>query len=135
MPRNRPAPGTPREWLLRARGDLALAGAPLPPGGFYEDLCFHAQQAAEKSLTAVYLDRGWRFQYVHDIEKLLTGLRSEGLEPPKGVIEAVALTGYAFESRYPGPDEPVTKTEYRRALKLAEAVLHWAESLIKAHQP
>jgi HEPN domain-containing protein len=41
-------PGSPAEWLARAQGDLALAGAPLPVGGFYEDLCFHGQQAAER---------------------------------------------------------------------------------------
>lgn len=39
-------------WLARAKGDLALASAPLPPGAFYEDLCFHAQQAAEKAIKA-----------------------------------------------------------------------------------
>ena len=53
MQQDRPAPGSPRDWLLRARGDLALARAPLPEGGFYDDLCFHAQQAAEKALRTV----------------------------------------------------------------------------------
>jgi hypothetical protein len=43
----------------RAKGDLALARAPLPEGGFYEDLCFHAQQAAEKALKSVYLHFAW----------------------------------------------------------------------------
>lgn len=54
MPTERPMPGSPAEWLARARGDLALARVPLPAGGFYEDLCFHAQQAAEKAIKAVY---------------------------------------------------------------------------------
>ena len=54
MLENRLAPGSPQEWLARAKGDLALAGAPLPPGAFYEDLCFHAQQAAEEALKATY---------------------------------------------------------------------------------
>jgi len=43
----------PRRWLENARADLALARSPLPLGGLYEHLCFHAQQAAEKSLKAV----------------------------------------------------------------------------------
>jgi len=100
VPENRFAPGSPQEWLARAKGDLALAGAPLPPGGFYEDLCFHAQQAAEKSLKAIYLDRGWTFRYVHDLEKLLTGLRENGLTPPAGVGQAVLLTSHRHEKSH-----------------------------------
>ena len=75
-------PGSPAEWLARAQGDLALASAPLPVGGFYEDLCFHAQQAAEKALKSVYLHYGWAFRYVHDLEELITGLRRNGLPIP-----------------------------------------------------
>jgi HEPN domain-containing protein len=41
VPLDRQIPGSPGGWLARARGDLALARAPLPEGGFYEDLCFH----------------------------------------------------------------------------------------------
>jgi HEPN domain-containing protein len=66
VPQGRPIPGLPQEWLARAQGDLALARAPLPEGGFYEDLCFHAQQAAEKALKALYLSRDWAFRYIHD---------------------------------------------------------------------
>jgi HEPN domain-containing protein len=79
VPQGRPIPGSPQEWPARARGGLALARAPLPEGGFYEDLCFHAQQAAEKALKALYLSRGWAFRYVHDLEELITGLRQHGL--------------------------------------------------------
>jgi hypothetical protein len=48
VPQDRPTPGSAEDWLARARGDLAIAKAPLPEEAFYEDLCFHAQQAAEK---------------------------------------------------------------------------------------
>ena len=133
MPDRRPPPGSPQEWLARANGDLALASAPLAPGGFYEDLCFHAQQAAEKALKAIYLDRGWTFRYVHDLEKLLTGLRENGLKPPETVDQAVLLTSYAFEARYPGLGEPVTEEDYNRALELADSVVRWAESVIERH--
>jgi HEPN domain-containing protein len=68
VPETRYAPGSPQEWLAHAQGDLALAGAPLRHGGFYEDLCFHAQQAAEKTLKAIYLDRGWTFRYVREFQ-------------------------------------------------------------------
>lgn len=54
MPSGNPAPGTPQAWISRAEGKLVLAKAPLPPGGFWEDICFFAQQAAELSIKAVY---------------------------------------------------------------------------------
>jgi HEPN domain-containing protein len=133
VPESRLTPGSPQEWLARAKGDLALAEAPLPPGGFYEDLCFHAQQAAEKALKAIYLGRGWSFRYVHDLEELLKGLRDRGLAPAQEVGRAVLLTSYAFEARYPGPGEPVTEQEYKQAVDLAKKVLHWAESVLERH--
>ena len=49
MPPDKHVPGSANEWLTRAKGDLALARVPLPEKAFYEDLCYHAQQAAEKS--------------------------------------------------------------------------------------
>jgi HEPN domain-containing protein len=96
----------------------------------YEDLCFHAQQAAEKALKALYLSRGWAFRYVHDLEELITGLRQHGLTVPVEIDHAVVLTSYAFEARYPGLGEPVTEEEYRQALNLAERVVHWVEPLV-----
>ena len=130
MPQRRPIPGSPQEWLARARGDLALARIPLPEGGFYEDLCFHAQQATEKALKALYLSRGWVFRYVHDLEELITGLRQHSLAIPAEIEDVVVLTSYAFEARYPSLGEPVTEEEYRQALNLAERVVHWVESLV-----
>ena len=131
MPQGRRIPGSPGGWLARARGDLAMARAPLPEGGFYEDLCFHAQQAAEKALKSVYLHYGWAFRYVHDLEELITGLRRNSLPIPEDIEEAVILTSYAFEARYPGLGEPVTEEEYRQALNVATRVVRWAESLVE----
>ncbi len=121
--------------MARARGDLALAGVPLPPGGFYEDLCFHAQQAAEKAIKAVYLQRGWGFRYVHDLEELLVGLENRGVPIPAEVKQAVSLTSHAWESRYAGKLQPVTEAEYREALALAESVIAWATSLVEGSSP
>jgi len=43
------SPDDPAEWIARAKSSLALATA-TAPGVLYEDLCFQAQQAAEKAL-------------------------------------------------------------------------------------
>ena len=125
-----PVPGSAGDWLARARGDLALAKVPLPEDAFLEDLCFHAHQATEKALKAVYRERGWPFRYVHVIEELLTGLRDRGIAVPPEVEEAVILTEYATASRYPGRQEPVTQGEYAAAVGIAERVVAWAASML-----
>ncbi len=67
------------DWLSRAQGKLALAQQPLPPGGYWEDLCFMAQQAGELSIKAVHQRHGWQFPFIHDLRKLLDGLEAKGL--------------------------------------------------------
>ena len=42
----------PREWMNRARSSLAIAKNRVPQA-YLEDLCFEAQQAAEKAAEAV----------------------------------------------------------------------------------
>ena len=130
MPHNKQLPGSPADWLARAEGDLALARVTLPEGGFYEDLCFHAQQAAEKALKAVFRIKGLTFRYTHDLDELITGLEKQGVDIPTEVKEAVILTEYAGEARYPAFAEPVTVKEYREALRLAEIVVTWAQQEI-----
>ena len=76
MSPERNAPGSPHDWMRRARSDLALACAPRPDGVLYEDLCYHAQQAAEKALKAIYRYREREFSYTHDIGELVVMTRS-----------------------------------------------------------
>lgn len=129
------SPSSPSAWLRRARSDLALAKAPLPADVLYEDLCFHAQQAAEKAIKAVYRAKSYRFRYTHDLSKLLQGLARLGVLIPEEIREAVALTDFAWEARYPGPAEAVSEHEYRRAVTLAEKVVEWATRLAHVGSP
>jgi HEPN domain-containing protein len=116
--------------LARAQGHLILAKLPKPAGAFWEDQCFLLQQAADKALKAVHQHTGLVFRYTHDLEELGTRLERSGVFIPPVVKEAVILTRYAFETRYPGPFEPITEEEYRDAVRLAEAVVAWAEHLM-----
>ncbi len=70
MPVERFSPDDPREWLNRARSNLARArsGATIPEV-YLEDLCFDAQQAAEKALKAVLIHLDVSFPYVHDLAR------------------------------------------------------------------
>jgi len=54
-----------------------------------------------------------------------------GLAPPEEVREAVDLTAFAWQARYPGPAEPVSDAEYHRATALAEAVVAWATEWVE----
>lgn len=59
-------PDDPREWLNRARSNLARARSETEDV-YLEDLCFDAQQAAEKALKAVLIHSKVRFPHVHDL--------------------------------------------------------------------
>ena len=129
MPSERFPPDDPREWLNRARSNLSRAKAKIPDA-YLEDLCFDAQQAAEKAIKAVLLKKGVAFPYVHDLARLLTLLGEAGEEIPEAVRRAEDLTRYAVVTRYPGLAEPVTEAHYQEAVARAEAVVQWAEERI-----
>ena len=89
QPRKRFPPDDPREWLNRARSNLAQAEQGIEiPDVYLEDLCFNAQQAAEKALKAVLIEHELEFPYVHDLVKLMETLLQGGHDVPNKVREA-----------------------------------------------
>lgn len=133
MPRENGNPaGSPADWMARARSDYALACSDKPSDTFWEDLCFHAQQAAEKSVKAVLLHRRIAFRFVHDIEELLTTAQQAGILIPDAVRTTVRLNDYAVHTRYPDDAEPVTEDEHREAVRLAGMMLAWADAQLKS---
>jgi len=124
-------PDNPVEWLNRAKSSLALARQ--HSGEIYpEDLCFQAQQAAEKAIKALYISKNVAFPYIHDISQLLAVLEKEGVIIPRDIKTASTLTLYAAQTRYPGLENPVSDEEYHKALVSAERVVVWAEKIIKS---
>ena len=121
-----PEAGSPADWLRIARSDLALAGIPAQGEILRETLCFHAQQAVEKSLKAVLVDMGVAFPKTHSIERLIDLLPEQILRTP-WLMESAKLTIYATTFRYPGEEESLTELEYQEALRLATEVVLWAE--------
>jgi HEPN domain-containing protein len=122
-------PDDPRDWLNRARSNLARARSEIE-GVYLEDLCFDAQQAAEKATKAVLIHKKTRFPYVHDLAELLTLVEQAGQAIPPSVKQAARLTRYAVTTRYPGFVEPVSREEYAEAVSIAEVVVRWAEGVI-----
>ena len=90
-------------WLSKVRNDLRAAQVDLdaqPP--LIQDTLFHAQQAVEKSLKAFLVWHDRPFRKTHDINEL-SGPCVD-IDPTLSAIlaEAVILTRYAWQSRYPG---------------------------------
>jgi len=134
METERLPPNDPREWLNRARSNLVQAEQ-VRPGVYLEDLCFQAQQAAEKALKALLLGWDIPFPYVHDLGQLITLLDQGGVRVVGPVREAARLNPYAVAARYPGLDEPVTPREYTEALDLARTIVRWVESILASIDP
>lgn len=127
-----PAPNTPQAWLARAHSDLALGRAGFATAGvFREDVCFHAQQCAEKALKALLLHHHVEFPRTHSIALLLDLLKAADVPVPDGIDEAFVLTQYAVATRYPGAWNPVDHDETRAALALAAQVVEWVEAQVE----
>jgi HEPN domain-containing protein len=83
-------PTDPHAWMLRAKSNLSLAekGGRLK-GVLLEDLCFNAQQSAEKPLKLVCLAKGLDFPRTHSVVRLVDILEAGGIPVPDKVREAV----------------------------------------------
>jgi HEPN domain-containing protein len=131
-PRLRDA-GDPREWLRHARSNLVRCRADRRlPDVLFEDLCFDAQQAAEKAIKAVLVLKGKRFPKTHDLAELLDLVSRTGIDVPSSVLEAKRLTPWAVTGRYPGVTEDASEQDYEEALETAERTVAWAEGLVSA---
>lgn len=126
-----PQAGSAQDWLRHAKSDLALARMPKTRRLLYEHLCFHAQQAAEKSLKAVLVHHGIRVPRSHDLAYLLSTL-PHGVNISPSLLELPILTKYAVQQRYPGEDPPLTPKHRRSALELAENAVGWAARAIRS---
>lgn len=129
MPSDPIRPGSPEDWLRYAKANLALAQVPLPAGGLYELLCFHAQQAAEKSLKAVLIHHGIEPPRPHNLENLIDLLPAT-IERTHVLTQSARLTIFATSSRYPGSQENVDEAEYLETIRLAQQVVSWAEDTL-----
>jgi len=120
-------PEDPREWLNRARSNLVLAKNEHGAEVYFEDLCFNAQQAAEKAIKAVFVYHQIPYPYIHDLAALVTILIKKGIIVPDTIQESAKLTRFAIATRYPQILAPVSEREYQRAIEIADEVIRWSE--------
>lgn len=77
-------PASPEAWIIHARSDLTLAQIGRDNSNvLHEQICFHAQQAVEKSLKAILLFYKVDFPLTHDLEELVDIMIGMGLRCQK----------------------------------------------------
>lgn len=130
MPPERALPGSPEDWLRFARSDLAVASQVLSGEVLRETLCYHAHQAAEKSIKVILLKHGKTFPKSHNLKVLLESL-SSFIAVPDRIMQTTGLTDYSVTGRYPGDWESVTAEEHQEAVRQAKLVYDWAVETLK----
>ena len=83
------------EWLKRAKSNLARAKVgKVSEDILYEDLCFDAQQSAEKAFKTICIINDIRFKKAHDISYLIYLLENGNITVPEELQKAKILTDY-----------------------------------------
>lgn len=130
------APPDPGGWFAKADQDLEMARRALDPKGPLPAMaCYHAQQAAEKSLKGYLVARQVQFRFVHDLVYLVQ-LCVEQDPSFRELLPAGEILGeYATRVRYPletksEPDEE----KAREALRLAEQVMGFTRPRVQQGQ-
>jgi len=111
------------QWVEKAEEDLGVANMLYASGAaYYDAMCFHCQQAAEKYLKALLVKHQVEFSKTHDIAVLLR--LAAGIDSALAVslADAATLTRHAVDSRYPEDVEAADARAAERALELANMV-------------
>jgi HEPN domain-containing protein len=121
-----------RRWLRCAEDDLRSAEILLRQGGVPRISCFHAQQAAEKSIKAIFVFLQVDFPFTHDLNRLRDML-PEGWAVKEDFPDLAGLSEWAVEPRYPGDLREATKEEAQTAVEQARNVYETALKDLEAH--
>jgi len=112
-----------RQWLAKAESDFNTSRHLIAGGESYaEGAAFHAQQAVEKYLKAFLVWHQVEFPKTHDIKRLLDLIASFDPVLAEALREAVTLTPYGVEYRYPGDYPEVSVEDAKMSLKTAGQV-------------
>ena len=95
-------PSIVKEWLEKADEDFRFAETNLREGGgFFSQICFHFQQAAEKYLKAYIIGKGLSFDKVHDLVRLLKTCSAHEPDFVRLKEDCILLNTAYIETRYP----------------------------------
>ena len=110
-----------QQWLDKAHKDLQAATILFSSNiGDYDNVGFHAQQAAEKFIKALLVRYQVEFPKTHSIAVLRQLITQVDQTLAEHLALADALTPYGVEFRYPGDFAPLSHAQGAHALQLAE---------------
>jgi HEPN domain-containing protein len=129
-----------QQWLNRGRKDLSASEVLLSSAvEDYENVGFHAQQAAEKFIKAFLVRHQIEFSKTHNIGVLSQLVARVDPDLAKRLSAADALTPYGVEFRYPGDLPVLSRTDAEKALRLAnetrDHILASLQSYVDAGRP
>lgn len=112
------------DWMRQAQNDVAWAKASLQ-AGFFAQVCFVCQQAAEKGLKALAFRRGFDLVKSHSITKIAERLAVNGdIEKAGRVLDLYYVSGRYPDSFPEGaPCDFFTVEQASQAIALAETIL------------
>ena len=123
------------KWLAYARSDLDAGWALLrDPEHFPHQVCFLAQQAAEKALKALLISCDIEFPRTHDLDRLRQSI-PQGCQVKAAFPQLYSLSIWAIESRYPSDLPEVTESDANGALQMAERVYQVTAEDLLATRP
>jgi len=115
--------------LKKADNDLVAARATLATGKALDTVCFHSQQAVEKSLKSVLALQDIDYPWRHDMGELLELVKHTALVIAPFEDRIVSLAPFAVEIRYGGEFEP-SIDEATEALQTASEVYELISGII-----
>jgi HEPN domain-containing protein len=111
------------QWLDKATADFEAAEQLCGQSGRFRGIvAFHCQQAVEKYLKALLIQRQVEFPKTHDIAKLLDRVAAVDLATAQSLRDAEALTPFGVEARYPSDAPEVLPSGEAEAIGLARLV-------------
>ncbi len=112
-----------KEWLKIALEDLEAAEC-LMDKGLFRMVCYHSQQAVEKTLKALLTEKEIEFRRTHNIIDLKNAVIATGYKIDITEEEAVFLNSI-YRARYPAalgllPDGEPQRIDAEKALSIAK---------------
>ena len=114
-------------WFAKGEEDLAMVELAIAGQGPWPQICYHAQQLAEKYLKGFLVFRGTLPPRIHDLPLLLDHCMIH--DPTLDALreECIVLTELGARARYPRwteePGEPEGRGAVAGAMRVRDAIL------------
>lgn len=110
------------DWIARADEDIYTAELLLKEKGAPNQICFHAQQAAEKYLKAFLAFYEKHIRKIHDLDSLSAECYEIDHSFSEIRADGTYLTGFYLGARYPGDMPEFDLEEGKKALESAKRI-------------